>query len=95
MLNARLGDQIIGNAAVNILAERRSFDTGQALVLLSEKTTGIWDLDGRLQRAIIHAGENGFLQIELGVYENNLAAGIYTRRRDLLRWGEYRESVSP
>lgn len=75
MLNARLGDQIIGNAAVNILAERQKLRHRASLGIAVRKD--YWNLGlGRelLQRAIIHAGENGFLQIELGVYENNLAA---------------------
>ena len=75
MLNARLGDQIIGNAAVNILVERQKLRHRASLGIAVRKD--YWNLGlGRelLQRAIIHAGENGFLQIELGVYENNLAA---------------------
>ena len=60
MLNARLGDQIIGNAAVNILAERQKLRHRASLGIAVRKD--YWNLGlGRelLQRAIIHAGENG------------------------------------
>lgn len=81
MLNAVLGDKVIGNVSISRIATMQKIRHRASLGIAVRKT--FWNQGiGKelLQRAITQAAANGFLQVELGVYENNQPARSLYRK---------------
>lgn len=81
LLSAVLGDEIIGNVSISRIAAQQKLRHRASLGIAVRKNYWHQGLGSELvRRAVTQAAANGFLQVELGVYENNQAASSLYKR---------------
>lgn len=93
MISARIEGELAGNLGINAVADQKKLRHRATLGIAVKKKfwrRGIGNI--LIGEAIAAAGEMGFLQMELGVYEDNVNAIRLYEKFGFERWGRVKNA---